>query len=101
MSKKLRGFWNTSEARKRAPVVSRPDLVAARNAALADDCEEHSDESLRGFWRASEAVKPSPVISRPDLVRARNVAASIDAYIARNQDAEFQSHPRGVARAAA
>lgn len=30
----LIGFYNSREARKTSPCVSRPDLVAARNAAL-------------------------------------------------------------------
>ena len=32
MNNSVHGFWNSAEARKRSPVVSRPDLVDEYNA---------------------------------------------------------------------
>jgi hypothetical protein len=39
----VNGFWNKTEARKISPAVSRPDLVAARNAPIrgAGDLRPH------------------------------------------------------------
>ena len=34
MSRKTHGFYKTAEARKKAPVISRPDLVRERNATI-------------------------------------------------------------------
>ena len=66
MSTNLKGFYRKSEARKVSPCVSRPDLVAARNAAI------RGDGDLRPFERKPVKLDPRPIDSRVKFFRAIN-----------------------------
>jgi hypothetical protein len=57
------GFWNKTEARKISPAVSRPDLVAERNAAI------RGSGDLRPHERASVKLSRAPNDNRVHCYR--------------------------------
>lgn len=64
--KNLHGFYNQSEARKASPAVSRPDLVAARNAAIRGPAD------LRPHERKPVQLSQAPMDSRIRFYRPVN-----------------------------